>query len=49
MTMWPGSPHGVHGDRLQGVINISIEGAFVAVTIGYSFIPASAMDRFAHQ
>jgi hypothetical protein len=28
------------GNRLQDVINISIEGAFVAVTIGYSFIPA---------
>ena len=30
------------GNRLQDVINISIEGAFVAVTIGYSFIPAPA-------
>jgi hypothetical protein len=28
------------GNRLQDVINISIEGPFVAVTIGYSFIPA---------
>jgi len=26
--------------RLQDVINISIEGAFVAVSIGYSFIPS---------
>src|SRR6187549_3661939 len=25
--------------RVQDVINISIEGAFVAATIGYSFIP----------
>lgn len=31
---------GVRGNRVQDVINISIEGAFVAVTIGYSFIPA---------
>jgi len=29
------------GNRVQDVINISIEGAFVAVAIGYSFIPAS--------
>jgi hypothetical protein len=27
-------------NRVQDVINISIEGAFVAVSIGYSFIPA---------
>ena len=33
---------GVRGNRLQDVVNISIEGAFVAVTIGYSFIPAPA-------
>lgn len=33
---------GVRGNRVQDVINISIEGAFVAVTIGYSFIPAPA-------
>lgn len=31
---------GVRGNRVQDVINISIEGAFVAVAIGYSFIPA---------
>ena len=31
---------GVRGNRVQDVINITIEGAFVAVTIGYSFIPA---------
>lgn len=31
---------GKRGNRVQDVINISIEGAFVAVTIGYSFIPA---------
>ena len=30
---------GERGSRVQDVINISIEGAFVAVTIGYSFIP----------
>jgi hypothetical protein len=33
---------GVRGNRVQDVINISIEAAFVAVTIGYSFIPAPA-------
>lgn len=31
---------GERGSRVQDVINISIEGAFVAVSIGYSFIPA---------
>lgn len=31
---------GNSGNRLQDVINISIDGAFVAVTIGYSFISA---------
>lgn len=31
---------GRRGNRVQDVINISIEGAFVAVDIGYSFIPA---------
>jgi hypothetical protein len=30
---------GVRGRRVEDVINISIEGAFVAVAIGYSFIP----------
>lgn len=30
---------GDSGKRVQDVINISIEGAFVAVAIGYSFIP----------
>lgn len=30
---------GVRGNRVQDVINISIEGGFVAVAIGYSFIP----------
>ena len=33
---------GVRGNRVQDVLNISIEGAFVAVTIGYSVIPAPA-------
>lgn len=32
---------GERGHRVQDVINISIEGAFVAVAIGYSFIPPS--------
>jgi len=31
---------GVRGNRVQDVINISVEGGFVAVAIGYSFIPA---------
>jgi hypothetical protein len=31
---------GRRGNRVQDVINISTEGAFVAVSIGYSFIPA---------
>lgn len=30
---------GLRGNRVQDVINISIEGGFVAVAIGYSFIP----------
>ena len=30
---------GQSGNRVQDVINTSIEGAFVAVAIGYSFIP----------
>jgi hypothetical protein len=32
---------GKRGNRVQDVINISIEGAFVAAAIGYSFIPAT--------
>ena len=31
---------GEPGNRVQDVINISVEGTFVAVAIGYSFIPA---------
>ena len=31
---------GQRGNRVQDVINVSIDGAFVAVAIGYSFIPA---------
>ncbi len=31
---------GERGNRVQDVINISTDGAFVAVSIGYSFIPA---------
>jgi hypothetical protein len=30
---------GKAGNRLQDVLNISVDGAFVAVTVGYSFIP----------
>ena len=30
---------GERGDRVQDVINVSVEGAFVAAAIGYSFIP----------
>jgi hypothetical protein len=33
---------GQQGNRVQDVVNISVDGAFVAVTVGYSFIPASA-------
>ena len=32
------------GNRVPDVINISTDGAFVAVTIGYSFIPAPLPD-----
>jgi hypothetical protein len=32
---------GQRGNRVQDVVNISIEGAFVAVAIGYSFVPAA--------
>jgi hypothetical protein len=31
---------GKRGNRVQDVISISVEGAFVAVAIGYSFLPA---------
>jgi hypothetical protein len=31
--------------RVQDVINISIEGAFVAATIGYSFIPSDKVTE----
>jgi len=33
---------GVRGNRVQDVVNISVDGAFVAVTVGYSFIPPLA-------
>ncbi len=33
---------GQRGNRVQDVLNISIDGAFVAVAIGYSFISAPA-------
>jgi len=32
---------GRRGNRVQDVINVSTDGAFVAVSIGYSFIPAN--------
>jgi hypothetical protein len=32
---------GQRGNRVQDVINVSIDGTFVAVAIGYSFIPAT--------
>ena len=32
---------GKSGERVQDVINTSVDGAFVAVAIGYSFIPAT--------
>jgi hypothetical protein len=35
---------GKRGNRVQDVINISVEGAFVAVAIGYSFIPAASQS-----
>jgi len=31
---------GQRGNRVQDVINVSIDGTFVAVAVGYSFIPA---------
>jgi hypothetical protein len=34
---------GVRGNRHQDVVNISIDGAFVAVAVGYSFIPSGAL------
>ena len=42
---------GVRGNRVQDVVSISVEGAFVAVTVGYSFIPAAAAKSVlvAHQ
>lgn len=36
---------GNRGNRVQDVINISVEGAFVAVAIAYSFIPALAVKN----
>ena len=32
---------GIPGTRVQDVINVSVDGAFIAVAIGYSFIPAN--------
>jgi hypothetical protein len=36
---------GKRGNRVQDVINVSVEGAFVATAIGYSFIPPRLPDR----
>jgi hypothetical protein len=33
----------VKGNRVQDVVNISVDGAFVAVTVGYSFIPSKSL------
>ena len=33
---------GLKGNRLQDVVNTSVDGAFVAVSVGYSFIPKLA-------
>ena len=35
---------GIRGNRVQDVVNVSVDGAFVVVTIGYSFIPAEQKD-----
>jgi hypothetical protein len=35
---------GKRGNRVQDVINISVEGTFVAMAIGYSFIPAKSPE-----
>jgi hypothetical protein len=36
---------GKAGNRVEDVINVSVDGAFVAVAIGYSFIPGRLPDR----
>src|SRR5262245_14062719 len=36
---------GRRGNRVLDVLNISVDGAFVAVAIGYSFIPARLPDQ----
>lgn len=36
---------GRSGNRVQDVLNISVEGRFVAASIGYSFIPAADRSR----
>jgi hypothetical protein len=35
---------GLNGNRVEEVINISVDGAFVTTAIGYSFIPAPVRD-----
>src|SRR5262245_61371745 len=35
---------GQRGNRVQDVINVSIDGAFVAVAIGYSFVPDKPVE-----
>lgn len=37
---------GERGNRVQDVINISTEGTFVAVAVGYSFIPLASEGSF---
>jgi hypothetical protein len=37
---------GRRGNRVQDVINISTDGAFVTVSIGYSFIPPPGSDPY---
>src|SRR5262245_10329971 len=36
---------GLRGNRVQDVVNISVDGAFVVVTVGYSFIPKLASTQ----
>jgi hypothetical protein len=36
---------GKAGNRVEDVINVSVDGAFVAAAIGYSFIPGRLPDR----
>jgi hypothetical protein len=40
---------GKRGNRVEDVVNISVEGSFVAATIGYSFIPAPSRTASAER